>query len=90
VEFDWSSYPVKEIPPERVAESFEDPFSLRVLPDAGPLGLQSRFICLGKCLDGTGLFSVYSSNGRVIRVVACRPMGPDELFFYERKAREAL
>lgn len=90
MEFDWSNYASATVESNTVAESFEDPFSLRVIPDEGALEAQSRFFCLGKSLGGVGIFSVYSSNGKQIRVVTSRPMTEDELFFYERKMRESL
>lgn len=90
MEFDWSCFSSTSLESKGVSESFEDPFSLRVIPTEGPLEAQSRFLCLGKTLSGQGIFSIYSSNGKQIRVITSRPMTEDELFFYERKTRESL
>ena len=90
MDFDWSLFTSKEVKPDEVAESFEDPFSLRLMPDAGPIAEQSRFFCLGMSLRNKALFSVYSSNGRQIRVIASREMTEQELFFYNRKTKEFL
>ncbi len=90
MEFDWSLYSTPEIPPAEVQESFEDPLGLRILPGAGPLAEHSRFLCLGKCLSGKPLFSLYSSDGRKMRPVASRPMTEPESYFYERKTGESL
>jgi len=90
MEFDWSCFSSRSVLPEQVAESFEDPFSLRVIPTSGTLEAQSRFFCLGKTFGGEGIFSIYSANGKQIRVITARPATDDELFFYERKAKESL
>jgi uncharacterized DUF497 family protein len=90
MDFDWTSYSTPQIPPLEVQESFEDPFCLRILPSSGPLAEHSRFLCLGKCLSGKALFSLYSSDGRKMRPIATRPMTSHESFFYERKSKESL
>lgn len=90
MDFDWSLFSSPEIKPEEVAESFEDPFSLRLMPDSGSIAAQSRFFCLGRCLNGQGLFSAYSSNGKLIRILVVRAMTEEEEFFYNRKAKEYL
>lgn len=90
MEFDWSAYSTPEIAHPEVQESFEDPFGLRILPGGGPLAEHSRFLCLGKCLSGKPLFSLYSSDGKRMRPIASRPMTDAESFFYDRKAKEAL
>ena len=56
----------------------------------GPLAEHSRFLCLGKCLSGKSVFSLYSSDGRKMRPVASRPMTEAEAYFYDRKTRESL
>lgn len=90
MDFDWSLYNSEEVKSDEVAESFEDPFSLRFMPDAGFIADQSRFFCLGMSLRNKGLFSVYSSNGSQIRVLASREMTEQEVFFYNRKTKESL
>lgn len=90
MEFDWSLYSTPDTPQGDVHESFEDPFCLRILPSSGPLAEHSRFLCLGKCLSGKALFSLYSSDGRRMRPIASRSMTQAESYFYERKAKESL
>jgi len=90
MDFDWSLFSAREIKPEEVAESFEDPFCLRLMPDSGGIAAQSRFFCLGRSLSGRGLFSSYSTNGKLIRVLVSRSMTEEEEFFYNRKAKEYL
>jgi uncharacterized DUF497 family protein len=88
MEFEWSLYKAKEISAEEIMESFEDPFSLRLLPDANRFESQNRFISLGRSNSGKAIFSVYTSTGKVVRVVSARPMTEEENYFYERKIRE--
>lgn len=90
MEFEWSLYSTPEIPPAEVQESFEDPFCLRILPGGGPLAEHSRFLCLGRCLSGKSIFSLYSSDGKKMRPIVSRPMTGPESFFYERRAKESL
>lgn len=90
MEYDWTPFQGREITADEVAESFEDPFCVRLLPDRGHIAEQSRFFCLGMTLRGRGVFSVYSTNGKQVKVFAARPMTEDEEFFYQRKAREYL
>jgi uncharacterized DUF497 family protein len=88
MEFDWSLYKTDALSTEEVAESFEDPFSLRLLPDANRFAVQNRFFSLGSASGGKGIFAVYTSTGKIVRVVMARPMTEEESFFYERKTQE--
>jgi len=88
MEFDWSLYNSSQLAPEEISESFEDPFSLRLLPDSNRFANENRFFSLGRSNSGKGIFAVYSSTGKIVRVVAARPMSEEETFFYERKTHE--
>jgi len=88
MEFDWSLYNPSQLAPEEISESFEDPFSLRLLPDSNRFANENRFFSLGRSNSGKGIFAVYSSTGKIVRVVAARPMSEEETFFYERKTHE--
>lgn len=88
MEFDWTLFSGKEVSLEEAAESFEDPFSVRLWPDRGDIAEHSRYFCLGMTLRGRGIFSVYSTNGKQIKVLAARALTEEEAFFYNRKARE--
>jgi uncharacterized DUF497 family protein len=90
MEFEWSLYKAKELTPEEISESFEDPFSLRLLPDSNRFADQNRFFSLGRSNGGRGIFAVYTSTGKIVRVVAAREMTPEETYFYERKSQENL
>ena len=73
-----------------IEESFEDPFAVRLLPDSPRFGVQARFFNLGMSAGGEGIFSVYRTNGRLIRVLHSRVFEPEERFFYQRKMDQTL
>lgn len=91
MEFDWLDAPfdLHKVTPKEIEESFEDPFSLRLLPDveiAGPG--TARFFNLGKSISGKGIFTVFWTDGKRIRSIFSREMTPEEGSFYERKNQE--
>jgi len=90
MEFEWSLYKSDKFSPEEISESFEDPFSLRLLPDSNRFASQNRFLSLGCSSGGRGIFAVYTSTGKVVRVLAARLMTEEETYFYERKSKENL
>jgi uncharacterized DUF497 family protein len=93
MEFDWNSAPVNlesSLTQREIEESFEDPFALRVLPDSPRFSVQARFFNLGMSAGGIGVFSVYRTNGKQIRVIYSRPFEPEERFFYQRKVDQTL
>jgi uncharacterized DUF497 family protein len=92
MDFDWldSPFDLRKISPKEIEESFEDPFSLRLLPDADLHLEQSRFFNLGKSIANRGIFSVFWTDGKTYRVILARGMTPDELTFYERKNSEIV
>ena len=85
MEFDWLDVPfdLKTVPPKDIEESFEDPFSLRILPETA--GDEARYFNLGKSLAGRGIFTVFWTNGKSCRVIFARDMTDEELHFYDRK-----
>jgi uncharacterized DUF497 family protein len=87
MEFDWNQMPFSldgSLTEKEIEESFEDPFALRVLPDSPRFSVQTRFFNLGMTAGGIGVFSVYRTNGKRIRIVYARPFEPEERFFYQR------
>jgi len=91
MEFDWinPAFDLKSFPtPKDIEESFEDPFSIRLMPDSVRFSRQARYINLGRTLAGKGIFSVFRSDGKMNRVVASRPMTEEENYFYERRLAE--
>ena len=63
MEFDWLDAPfdLHETTPKEIEESFEDPFSLRLLPEGGVQDEKARYFNLGKA-SATAAFS--PSSGR--------------------------
>jgi hypothetical protein len=92
MEFDWNNPPFElgSLNQREVEESFEDAFSVRLMPDSSRFGVQARFFNLGMSAGGIGVFSVYRTNGRLVRVVLARPFEPEERFFYQRKMGQTL
>ncbi len=93
MEFDWNNLPFEldsSLSQREVEESFEDPFAVRLLPDSHRFAVQARFFNLGMTAAGTGVLSVYRTNGKEIRVLYARPFQPEERFFYQRKMDQAL
>ena len=88
MEFDWinSISSLRDISPRDVEETFEDPFSIRLLPDNDILpGSEARYFNLGKAVSGKPLFSVFWTDGKRYRIIQSRPMTDAEAGFYERK-----
>ena len=93
MEFDWNNPPFdldSSLTQREIEESFEDPFAIRLLPDSPRFSVQARFFNLGKSASGLGIFSVYRTNGRLVRVIFARMFTEEEQFFYQRKTNQAL
>ena len=93
MEFDWSNPPFNldsSLTLQEIEESFEDPFAIRLLPDSPRFSVQARYFNLGMSVGGSGIFSVYRTNGKQVRVVHARPFEPEERFFYQRKIDQTL
>jgi hypothetical protein len=92
MEFDWNNPPFElgSLIQREVEESFEDPFAIRLMPDTPRFGVQARFFNLGMSASGVGIYSVYRTNGKSIRVLLARPFEPEERFFYQKKMDQTL
>ena len=93
MEFDWNNPPFEtdgSLTQRDIEESFEDPFAIRLLPDTPRFSVQARFFNLGMSANGDGVFSVYRTNGKMIRVIHARGFQPEERYFYQRKMEQAL
>jgi uncharacterized DUF497 family protein len=93
MEFDWNNPPFNldsSLTLQEIEESFEDAFAIRLLPDSTRFAVQARFFNLGVSANGAGIFSVYRTNGKQVRVIHARPFEPEERFFYQRKLDQAL
>jgi len=89
MDFDWLDTPfdLKPLPPKEIEESFEDPFSLRILPDTVH-ATEARYFNLGKSMSGRAIFTVFWTDGKAYRAIFARDMTPEEAHFYERKNSE--
>lgn len=93
MDFDWNNPPFNldsSIRLQEIEESFEDPFAVRLLPDSPRFAAQARYFNLGVSANGTGIFTVYRTNGKQARVIFARKFEPEEQFFYQRKLNAAL
>jgi uncharacterized protein len=93
MEFDWNNTPFESdssLTQREIEESFEDPFAVRLLPDSPRFGVQARFFNLGMSAAGIGVFSVYRTNGRMVRVLHARAFEPEDRFLYQRKMDQTL
>jgi uncharacterized DUF497 family protein len=91
MEFDWLDAPfdLHKPTPKEIEESFEDPFSLRLMPDVEIAGAgHARYFNLGKSIDGQGIFTIFWSDGKKIRCIHAREMTVEESSFFERKTQE--
>jgi hypothetical protein len=93
MEFNWDNTPFEPnnfLSRKDIEESFEDPFAVRLMPDSPRFGAKARYFNLGVSAGGSGVFSVYHTNGKQIRVLYARHFQPEEKFFYERKMERNL
>ncbi len=93
MDFDWNNPPFNlnsSLTLKDIEESFEDPFSVRLLPDSQRFSDQARYFNLGMSAAGTGVWSVYRTNGKTFRVLYARHFEPEERLFYERKLNQIL
>ena len=93
MEFDWNNPPFElngSLTHQDIEESFEDAFAVRLLPDSPRFAVQARYFNLGMSAGGLGVFSVYRTNGKQVRVLYARPFQPEEKFFYQRKVDQTL
>lgn len=90
MDFDWIDchFDLKQISPREVEEVFEDPFSIRLLPESDASGREARYFNLGKTINNRFLFAVFWTDGKRYRVIFCREMTEEEISFYERKNAE--
>ena len=90
MELDFANAPfdTRAFPPREIEEIFEDPFSIRLLPDVDREDGETRYYLLGKTISNRGLFLSFWSNGKSARVIAARDLSEDESAFYDRKVAE--
>lgn len=91
MEFDWLDAPfdLHALPPKEIEESFEDPFSIRLLPDVDIAGEDnSRYFNLGRSIGGRAIFSIFWTDGKRIRCICARDMAPEEISYFERRNQD--
>jgi len=90
MEFDWLDVPfdLHAMAPKEIEESFEDPFSFRLLPESPQGRGEARYFNLGKSLNDKGIFSIFWTDGKKYRVILAREMAPEEVTFYQRRNSE--
>ena len=90
MEFDWIDAPfdLHTVAPKEIEESFEDPFSIRLLPESVGDDKEARYFNLGKSANDRGIFTVFWTDGKRYRAILSREMTAEELTFYERKNSE--
>jgi uncharacterized protein len=81
-------FDLRSIKPRELEEAFEDPFSVRFLPDAERSDKATRFYALGRTVADRYLFFAFWTDGKTTRVVAAREMSDAERKFYDRKYAE--
>jgi uncharacterized DUF497 family protein len=81
-------FDLKNIKPRELEEAFEDPFSVRFLPDNEREDGLSRYYGLGRTVGDRYLFFAFGTDGKTTRIVAAREMAESERRFYERKYAE--
>ena len=93
MDFDWNNPSFDCVAPltqQDVEESFEDPFAVKLLPDSPRFSYQARYFNMGKSVRGLGVFSVYRTNGKQVRVIQARAFEPEEQFCYLRHQNQLL
>ncbi len=92
MDFDWLevSFDLRKVPPREIEETFEDPFSLRLLPEFTAQDKEARYFNLGRTTANRPLFSVFWTDGKRYRVILARDMTPEETLFYDRKNSEFI
>lgn len=86
MDFEWlDGVDLGNVSKRDIEETFEDPFSIRLLPEFADDERDSRYFCLGKTLGNRPLFCVFWTDGKRFRVYGAREMTDAELNFYDRK-----
>ncbi|MFU8893006.1 MAG: BrnT family toxin [Luteolibacter sp.] len=81
-------FDVRKIKPRELEEALEDPFAVRLVPDAERSDGESRFYALGRTVSDRHLFLAFWTDGKTTRVIAARDMTEGEQRFYDRKYAE--
>ena len=88
LDFTDSKVNFKNFTPRELEEAFEDPFSIRFIPDVERKDSASRYYLLGRTLENRHLFLPFWTDGKNARVIAAREMTEIELRFYQRNYQD--
>jgi len=83
-----AAFDLKHITPGELEECLEDPYALRVLPDADHGPKSTRYYLIGKTLHTRCLFLSFVTNGKVASIIYSREASEIELSYYERLQAE--
>lgn len=83
-----AAFDLKEITPGEVEECLEDPYAMRVLPDADHGPKSTRYYLIGKSLMARCIFISFVTNGKVARIIFAREASEVERTHYERLQAE--
>ena len=86
----WEDVPIFDSETSEAAFWSENRPGVRLMPDTPRFGVQARFFNLGMTSGGVGIYSVYRTNGRQVRVLLARALTPEERFFYQKKMNQTL
>ncbi len=79
---------LKVYTPGELEEIFEDPFSIRLVPDADREDGANRYYILGRTIGDRFLFLCFWTDGKKNRIIAARDMSEEEQRFYQRSYGE--
>ena len=93
MDFNWAKPPYEcggSLTEQEIEESFEDPFAIKIMPDASRFSVQARYFNLGRTNAGTGIISFYRTDGKMIQVIHSRAFDDEEAYFYQRKLNQSI
>jgi len=88
IDFAHSSFDKDTYSARQIEECFEDAFGVRLLPEEVNWTNEARYFLLARDLGGQGLFIVFWSDGKLLRIIAVREMSDQEQMFYQRMLLE--
>lgn len=88
IDFSQSAFDKDTYSPRQIEECFEDAFGVRLLPEEVSWSNEARYFLLARDLGGIGLFIVFWSDGKIVRIIAVREMSEQEQMFYQRMLLE--
>ena len=81
-------FDLKDTKPKEIEESLEDPFAVRLLPDADRADGEARYYALGRTVSDRYLFLCFWTDGKKAKMIAVRDLTESEIRFYDRRYAE--